>query len=49
MGWCALVWSGSGQGQVNSSCERGNESYDSVIFCGKGNDYNRWPLKSKQV
>jgi hypothetical protein len=30
MGWCGLDWSGSGQGQVESSCEHGNEFSGSV-------------------
>jgi hypothetical protein len=37
MGWCGLDWSGSGQGQVESSCEFGIEPSDSI---------NCWELSS---
>jgi hypothetical protein len=30
MGWCGVEWSGSRQGQVDSSCERVNEPSGSI-------------------
>jgi hypothetical protein len=30
--WCGLDWSVSGQGQVEGSCERGNEPSGSLKF-----------------
>jgi hypothetical protein len=34
MGWCGLDWSGSGEGQVESSCECGNEPRGSIKMLG---------------
>jgi hypothetical protein len=45
-GWCGLDWSGSGQEQVESSCEFGNEPLGS-IKCWETIEWpnNWWPLE----
>jgi hypothetical protein len=46
MAWCGLNWSGSGKGQVRSSCECGNEPSVS-IKCWETIEWlhNWWPLR----
>jgi hypothetical protein len=46
MGWCGLNWSGSGYGQVESSCECGYETSGSMK-CWETVKWlhNLWPLE----